>query len=149
MVSGVTIERRGTMLAGQTVDALYASVAHADLLARRPQLRHRPRPDDRPHPHARRRCPPRRVSCYPNAGLPNEDGKYLETPESLAAQLEKFVNHGWLNIVGGCCGTTPAHIRAIAQMAEGKPPARPCQRARTAPTIPASNWSKRKRATAR
>jgi 5-methyltetrahydrofolate--homocysteine methyltransferase len=62
------------------------------------------------------------VSCFPNAGLPNEDNQYLETPESLAAQLEKFVNQGWLNIVGGCCGTTPAHIRAIAQMAAGKAP---------------------------
>ena len=62
------------------------------------------------------------VSCFPNAGLPNEDNQYLETPESLTAQLEKFVNQGWLNIVGGCCGTTPAHIRAIAQMAAGRPP---------------------------
>ena len=62
------------------------------------------------------------VSCFPNAGLPNEDNQYLETPESLSAQLEKFVNQGWLNIVGGCCGTTPAHIRAIAQMAAGKQP---------------------------
>ena len=52
-----------------------------------------------------------RVSCYPNAGLPNEEGKYLETPDTLAAQLERFVDHGWLNIVGGCCGTTPAHIQ--------------------------------------
>ena len=57
-----------------------------------------------------------RISCYPNAGLPNEESQYLETPQSLAAQVEKFVDHGWLNIVGGCCGTTPAHIRALAQM---------------------------------
>ncbi|HET7840160.1 MAG TPA: dihydropteroate synthase, partial [Terriglobia bacterium] len=62
------------------------------------------------------------VSCYPNAGLPDEEGKYLETPTSLAAQLEKFVDHGWLNLVGGCCGTTEQHIRAIAQMIEGKKP---------------------------
>ena len=62
------------------------------------------------------------MSCYPNAGLPDEEGKYLETPTSLAAQLEKFVNHGWLNLVGGCCGTTEKHIRAIAQMVEGKKP---------------------------
>ena len=62
------------------------------------------------------------VSCYPNAGLPDEEGKYLETPTSLAAQLEKFVNHGWLNLVGGCCGTTEKHIRAIAQMVDGKRP---------------------------
>jgi 5-methyltetrahydrofolate--homocysteine methyltransferase len=62
------------------------------------------------------------VSCYPNAGLPDEEGKYLETPTSLTAQLEKFVDHGWLNLIGGCCGTTEQHIRAIAQMAEGKKP---------------------------
>ena len=67
---------------------------------------------------------PTRISCYPNAGLPNEEGKYQETPESLASQLERFIDHGWLNLVGGCCGTTPAHIRAIAQMADGKPPRR-------------------------
>jgi len=65
---------------------------------------------------------PVRVSCYPNAGLPNEEGVYLETPETLAAQLERFASNGWLNIVGGCCGTTPAHIRAIAQAMEGKAP---------------------------
>ena len=55
-------------------------------------------------------------------GLPDEEGKYLETPTSLAAQLEKFVDHGWLNFVGGCCGTTEQHIRAIAQMVQGKKP---------------------------
>jgi len=63
-----------------------------------------------------------RLSCYPNAGLPNEEGAYLETPESLARQLQRFVDRGWLNIVGGCCGTAPAHIRAIAEMIEGRPP---------------------------
>src|SRR6185503_12472498 len=63
-----------------------------------------------------------RVSCVPNAGLPNEDGIYLETPETFAATIERFVNHGWLNMVGGCCGTTPAHIRSLAQMVEGKRP---------------------------
>src|SRR5947209_6868389 len=63
-----------------------------------------------------------RISCYPNAGLPNEEDKYDETPESLAAQLDKFAEHGWLNIVGGCCGTTPAHIRAIAAAMESRPP---------------------------
>src|SRR5260370_22246494 len=68
------------------------------------------------------------VSCYPNAGLRDEEGKYLEAPTSLAAQLEKVAEHGWLNLVGGCCGTTEKHIRAIAQMAEGKKPrARPAE----------------------
>ncbi len=92
---------------------------------------------------------PMRVSCYPNAGLPNEDGKYLETPESLAAQLERFIANGWLNIVGGCCGTTDAHIRAIAQMAEGKRPRRVPGARRTAPIIRASNWWRPRRATGR
>ena len=62
------------------------------------------------------------ISCHPNAGLPNEEDRYLETPESMARQLEKFVAHGWLNFAGGCCGTTPAHIRSIAQMVEGRAP---------------------------
>ena len=66
-----------------------------------------------------------RISCYPNAGLPNEDGKYLETPQSLAEQLDRFANHGWLKLVGGCCGTTAAHIQAIAQMVDGKKPRMP------------------------
>ena len=65
---------------------------------------------------------PRFVSCYPNAGLPNEEGCYLETPASLSEQLARFVDRGWINLVGGCCGTTPAHIAAIAQMVEGKKP---------------------------
>jgi 5-methyltetrahydrofolate--homocysteine methyltransferase len=120
MVSG-TIELSGTMLAGQTADAFVASIAHADLMsiglncATGPELM-------TDHIRTLAEMSPVRVSCYPNAGLPNEEGKYLETPETLAAQLERFVDHGWLNIVGGCCGTTDAHIRAIAQMVEGKKP---------------------------
>ena len=120
MVSG-TIEPTGTMLAGQTADAFWVSVAHADLLsiglncATGPEFM-------TDHIRTLSESASTRISCFPNAGLPNEEGLYLETPGSLAAQLERFANHGWLNIVGGCCGTTPAHIRAIAQMAEGKPP---------------------------
>jgi len=120
MISG-TIERWGAMLAGQTVDAFCASVSHGDLLsiglncATGPDLM-------TDHIRTLARTASTRISCYPNAGLPNEEDKYLETPESLASQLEKFVTHGWLNIVGGCCGTTADHIRAIAQMAEGKAP---------------------------
>ena len=120
MVSG-TIERWGAMLAGQPVDAFYASLAQADLLsiglncATGPDLM-------TDHIRTLAEMASTRISCYPNAGLPNEEDKYLETPESLAKQLGKFVERGWLNIVGGCCGTTPAHIRAMAQMAEGHPP---------------------------
>ena len=55
------------------------------------------------------------VSCYPNAGLPDEEGHYHETPESLSQKLAGFAAEGWLNIVGGCCGTTPEHIKVISE----------------------------------
>jgi len=120
MVSG-TVERWGAMLAGQPIDAFYASLAHANLLSIGLNCATGP---DMMTDHIRTlaEMASTRISCYPNAGLPNEEDKYLETPETLTKQLEKFVERGWLNIVGGCCGTTPAHIRAIAQMAEGRAP---------------------------
>jgi 5-methyltetrahydrofolate--homocysteine methyltransferase len=117
----VTIERQGAMLAGQPIDALWASVSHANLFsvglncATGPEFM-------TDHMRTLDGLATTYVSCYPNAGLPNEEGKYLETPEMFAAQLEKFVDHGWLNIVGGCCGTTPDHIRAVARMVAGKKP---------------------------
>src|SRR5271157_3001626 len=120
MVSG-TIETLGTMLAGQTAEAFCASVLHAPLLSiglncgTGPEFM-------TDHLRTISEMAPIRVSCYPNAGLPNEEGKYLETPTSLAAQLERFLENGWLNMVGGCCGTTDAHIRAIAQMAGHRRP---------------------------
>ncbi len=120
MVSG-TIEPMGTMLAGQNAEAFLASIEHADLMsiglncATGPEFMtdHIRSLSDMAHT---------RISCYPNAGLPNEDGLYLETPTTLAEQLDRFAKHGWLNIVGGCCGTTDKHIHAIAQMIEGKKP---------------------------
>lgn len=125
MVSG-TIELSGTMLAGQTADAFYVSVSHANLLsvglncATGPEFM-------TDHIRSIHELATTRVSCYPNAGLPDpETGRYVETPETLATQMERFVDHGWLNIIGGCCGTRPEHIRALAQMAEGKRP-RPVQ----------------------
>jgi len=117
----VTIEPMGTMLAGQNVEALWASLDHLELLslglncATGPEFM-------TDHIRTLQSLTNRFVSCYPNAGLPNEEGKYQETPTSLAAQLERFADRGWLNIVGGCCGTTEKHIQAIAQMAEGKKP---------------------------
>jgi 5-methyltetrahydrofolate--homocysteine methyltransferase len=122
MVSG-TIEPMGTMLAGQAADALVASLQHVDLLsiglncATGPEFM-------TDHIRTIHQMANTRVSCYPNAGLPNEEGLYLETPTTLASALERFVKNGWLNIVGGCCGTTPRHIQAIAQMVEGKEPRR-------------------------
>ena len=93
----------------------------------RPQLRHRSGVHDGPL-RTISEMAPTRVSCYPNAGLPDERASTWRRPTSVAAQLERFVDNGWLNMVGGCCGTTDAHIRAIAQMAEGKRP-RPIPRA--------------------
>ncbi len=119
-----TIEPTGTMLAGQTADAFYVSVAHAGLLsiglncATGPEFM-------TDHIRTLNEIAATRISCYPNAGLPNAEGQYGETPESLARELERFVDHGWLNIVGGCCGTTPAHIAALARMVEGKKPRPP------------------------
>ena len=121
VVSG-TIEPMGTMLAGQTAEAFYTSISHAQLLAvglncaTGPELM-------TDHIRSIHELATTRVSCYPNAGMPDaETGQYLETPTTLAGQIERFVDHGWLNIVGGCCGTRPDHIRAITQMAEGKKP---------------------------
>jgi 5-methyltetrahydrofolate--homocysteine methyltransferase len=120
MVSG-TIEPMGTMLAGQDAETFYASIAHRKLLAVGLNCATGPEfmTDHIRTLHEMART---RVSCYPNAGIPDEELKYLETPESFAAQLEKFVDHGWLNLVGGCCGTTPAHIKALADMVAGKRP---------------------------
>jgi 5-methyltetrahydrofolate--homocysteine methyltransferase len=130
IVSG-TIEPMGTMLAGQTADALWASLAHARLVA--VGLNCATGPEFMTdHIRTLSELATTRISCYPNAGLPNEEGKYLETPQSLAEQLERFVQNGWLNIVGGCCGTTAAHIQAIAQMVEGRPPRIPRERSRRA-----------------
>src|SRR5438477_297630 len=120
-IISVTIEPMGTMLAGQTVEAMWASLRHAHPLAFGMNCATGPE-FMTDHIRTLSQLTLEFVSCYPNAGMPDEEGKYLETPTSLAAQLEKFVDHGWLNIVGGCCGTTEQHIRAIAQMVESKKP---------------------------
>ncbi len=121
VIVSVTIEPMGTMLAGQTVEAMWASLRHAKPLAFGMNCATGPE-FMTDHIRTLSQLSSEFVSCYPNAGLPDEEGKYLETPTSLAAQLEKFVDHGWLNFVGGCCGTTEKHIRAIAQMVQGKKP---------------------------
>lgn len=121
-IVSVTIESMGAMLAGQTIEAMWASLRHAKPLAFGMNCATGPE-FMTDHIRTLSQLTSEYVSCYPNAGLPNpEDGKYYETPTTLAAQLERFIGNGWLNIVGGCCGTTEKHIRAIAQMVEGKKP---------------------------
>jgi 5-methyltetrahydrofolate--homocysteine methyltransferase len=121
-IISVTIEQNGTMLAGQTIEAMWASLRYAKPLAFGMNCATGPE-FMTDHIRTLSQLSSEYVSCYPNAGIPDpENGKYHETPTTLAAQLERFVGNGWLNIVGGCCGTTEKHIRAIAQMVEGKKP---------------------------
>ncbi|WP_026584805.1 methionine synthase [Bacillus sp. J33] len=113
IVSG-TIEPMGTTLAGQSIEAFYISLEHMNPLA--VGLNCATGPEFmQDHIRSLSGLASTAVSCYPNAGLPDEEGQYHETPESLASKLTGFAKEGWLNIVGGCCGTTPEHIKAIAE----------------------------------
>lgn len=113
MISG-TIEPMGTTLAGQSIESFYISLEHLKPIsiglncATGPEFM-------RDHIRTLSEIASSAVSCYPNAGLPDENGNYHESPESLAHKLSAFAEQGWINIAGGCCGTTPAHIRAIAE----------------------------------
>ncbi|MGD0199740.1 MAG: methionine synthase [Bryobacteraceae bacterium] len=121
VIVSATIEPMGAMLAGQTAEAFYVSIAHAAPLA--VGLNCATGPEFMTdHIRSLAGLASTRISCYPNAGLPDAEGRYGETPESLARELARFADHGWLNIVGGCCGTTPTHIRALAQMAASRRP---------------------------
>ncbi|WP_347549587.1 methionine synthase [Pseudalkalibacillus hwajinpoensis] len=120
IISG-TIEPMGTTLAGQSIEAFYLSLEHMNPAvvglncATGPEFM-------RDHLRSLSDLATTAVSCYPNAGLPDEEGNYHETPESLAAKITGFAEKGWLNVVGGCCGTTPAHIEAIAESVRGLKP---------------------------
>ena len=113
MVSG-TIEPMGTTLAGQNIEAFYLSLEHMKPLsvglncATGPEFM-------TDHLRSLANLADSAVSCYPNAGLPDEEGNYHESPQSLANKMRGFAEKGWLNIVGGCCGTTPDHIKAITE----------------------------------
>ncbi|MBI0391965.1 methionine synthase [Thermoactinomyces sp. CICC 24226] len=125
MISG-TIEPMGTMLGGQNIEAFYLSIEHLRPFA--VGLNCATGPEFMTdHIRSLSRIARCGVSCYPNAGLPDENGDYLETPEALAQKLTDFADKGWLNLAGGCCGTTPEHIRAIARALEGKKPRRPVE----------------------
>ncbi|OGR82994.1 MAG: hypothetical protein A3J74_11195 [Elusimicrobia bacterium RIFCSPHIGHO2_02_FULL_57_9] len=120
----------GTMLGGQTAEALCDSVAHFDLLAL--GLNCATGPDFMTdHLRTVAELSPFLTACYPNAGLPDENGHYNETPEMVAKKLERFCAEGWVNILGGCCGTTAEHVRLISKMAAGRKPRRPAQPGRS------------------
>jgi 5-methyltetrahydrofolate--homocysteine methyltransferase len=129
MISGTITDRSGRTLTGQTPEAFWVSMSHA-------------RPfsvglncalgagEMRQHVRTLAEVADTRISAYPNAGLPNEMGGYDETPEETAAHLGEWADAGLVNIVGGCCGTTPEHIRAIAEAVAGKAPRKMPQKVR-------------------
>lgn len=113
MISG-TIEPMGTTLAGQNIESFYISLEHLKPIsvglncATGPEFM-------RDHLRTLASIANSAISCYPNAGLPDENGHYHESPESLARKIATFAEQGWLNIAGGCCGTTPEHIRVLRE----------------------------------
>lgn len=121
MVSGTITDQSGRTLTGQTTEAFLISVSHMPLLtvglncALGASMM-------RPYLQVLDQKAPFGVSAHPNAGLPNEFGKYDETPELMAVQIKEFLDEGLVNIIGGCCGTTPDHIKAIADMAKDYKP---------------------------
>lgn len=121
MVSGTITDQSGRTLTGQTTEAFLISVSHMNLLtvglncALGASMM-------RPYLQVLNKKAPFGVSAHPNAGLPNEFGEYDETPELMAAQIKEFLDEGLVNIIGGCCGTTPEHIKAIADLAANYSP---------------------------
>lgn len=121
LMISATIEPMGTTLAGQSIEAFYISVKHMNPIAIGLNCATGPE-FMQEHLRSLSNLASSAVSCYPNAGLPDEDGHYHETPDTLAQKLADFAGEGWLNIVGGCCGTTPDHIKAMAERMESRPP---------------------------
>jgi 5-methyltetrahydrofolate--homocysteine methyltransferase len=124
VMASFTIFEGGRTLSAQTVEACWTSLEHCDLLSVGINCALGPE-KLRTHMADLAAIAPMPVSVYPNAGLPNALGGFDETPEMMASVLEEFAQAGWVNIVGGCCGTTPAHIKAIADVMAKYPPRKP------------------------
>lgn len=125
IISGTVTDRSGRILSGQTVEAFLISIAHAKPMVVGLNCALGPR-EMEPYIEELARGASRYTIAYPNAGLPDplSPTGFPETPESLAPQLQEWARNGWLNIVGGCCGTTPDHIRAIAEVVRDFAPRR-------------------------
>jgi 5-methyltetrahydrofolate--homocysteine methyltransferase len=121
MVSGTITDASGRTLSGQTTEAFLNSMSHLDLLSIGLNCSLGAK-DLRPYLEELSGKAPYYVSVYPNAGLPNQFGEYDESPEYMAAQLKDFLDHHFANIIGGCCGTTPDHIREFVKIAESATP---------------------------
>ena len=136
MVSVTITDKSGRTLSGQMVEAFWNSIAHVPLLSVGINCALGAK-EMRPYVEELSGLAPVFTSAYPNAGLPNAFGGFDETPEIMCADLAAFAREGWVNVVGGCCGTTPEHIRAIAEAVQGRPAAaRPRGPARDAPLRP-------------
>ncbi|MCD6073377.1 MAG: metH [Rhodospirillales bacterium] len=123
MVSGTVTSLAGRMLSGQTPEAFWQSIGHARPVTAGLNCGFGA-PPLRPHLQALARVAPVAISVHPNAGLPNSFGEYDDTPEAMSAELRSFAEEGLINVVGGCCGTTPEFIAAIAEAVHGVPPRR-------------------------
>lgn len=129
MVSGTITDASGRILSGQTAEAFWISVSHIPLLSVGLNCALGAE-EMRPHVEALSNIADVFVSAYPNAGLPNEFGQYDQTAEEMQAYIRDFAASGFVNMIGGCCGTTPEHIRAMAEAVKGLPP-------RQIPQVPA------------
>jgi 5-methyltetrahydrofolate--homocysteine methyltransferase len=118
MISGTITDASGRTLSGQTTEAFYNSVRHTQPIAVGLNCALGAK-ELRVYVEELSAIAETRVSCHPNAGLPNAFGEYDDTPEAMAAHIGEWARSGWLNIVGGCCGTTPEHIRAMADAVHG------------------------------
>lgn len=121
MISGTITDASGRTLSGQTVEAFLNSVSHVDLLSIGLNCALGAK-EMRPYLEELSEKAPFFISCYPNAGLPNQFGEYDETPEHMGEDIHDFLKSGFVNIVGGCCGTTPEHIKHIAEHARKTAP---------------------------
>jgi 5-methyltetrahydrofolate--homocysteine methyltransferase len=121
MLSGTITDASGRTLSGQTLEAFWTSIAHADLLAVGLNCALGPK-ELRPYVAELARLAPVFTVVYPNAGLPNAFGGYDEGPDEMVAVLREFVSEGWVNVLGGCCGTTPEHVAAFAAAVAGVAP---------------------------
>lgn len=121
MVSGTITDASGRTLSGQTVEAFMVSVLHADLLSIGLNCALGAK-DMAPYIHELALKSPVMVTAYPNAGLPNAFGAYDQSPEAMADLVSEFMKNRWINLIGGCCGSTPDHIAAIARVAKGEQP---------------------------
>jgi 5-methyltetrahydrofolate--homocysteine methyltransferase len=117
MVSGTITDASGRTLSGQTPEAFWNSMSHGEILSIGLNCALGAK-DMQPYIHELSKKTWVYVTAYPNAGLPNEFGEYDESPEYMADVLEEFLKEGWINMIGGCCGTTPEHIKAIADKAK-------------------------------